>query len=290
MSAKGDSMTRTEVEYLPERRGLARLIQRRPVIAFCVLLAAASWPVQIVVPGSLLLSLVGPSVCAFVVVAIANGRAGAGQLWRRVLRWQVGVGYYLFAVIGLGVYLLVVTYSVGTALFPDQIATPTAALAVSIAVNLVLQFVLVGLAEEFGWRGFLLPRFQRRYGPMRAALVVGALWWVWHLPLRVVSGDSSMRLAWFAVGVLAASVVYAWLFNSAGGSVLLVALLHAGENSWTGVPFQTLFRVSPQDFDVLSAASQIAYVVLALVIVTATRLVLAQWRNRVDGLQPAEAS
>lgn len=47
----------------------------------------------------------------------------------------------------------------------------------------LLNIVLFGGIEEFGWRGFLQPQFQERMSVLTASLVVGVLWWAWHLPL-----------------------------------------------------------------------------------------------------------
>jgi len=43
------------------------------------------------------------------------------------------------------------------------------------------------LNEEGGWRGWLLPHLSGRFGDMRAALAVGAVWACWHLPTAVMS-------------------------------------------------------------------------------------------------------
>jgi hypothetical protein len=36
------------------------------------------------------------------------------------------------------------------------------------------------LAEELGWRGFLLPRFLNKYSPLLASVIAGLVWAAWH--------------------------------------------------------------------------------------------------------------
>ena len=48
------------------------------------------------------------------------------------------------------------------------------------------------LGEELGWRGFLLPRLAARQGPLRASLVVGLLWGLWHLPAFWLPGTGKV--------------------------------------------------------------------------------------------------
>ena len=38
------------------------------------------------------------------------------------------------------------------------------------------------LGEELGWRGFLFPRLQQRFGFHGACLISGLIWAVWHYP------------------------------------------------------------------------------------------------------------
>lgn len=265
-------MAESVADARPERRGLAAVVQRHPIVAYCVLLAALSWPAQVLLPLAVL--AVGPSVCAFVVVGVAEGRPGVRELWGRVLRWRVSGRYYVFAVVALGAYLLGTVYLFTALLYPQQLVPQTATtLLVTALINFPIILVAAGLGEEFGWRGFALTRLQDRHGPLAAALIVGLLWAVWHVPIRTVDAGGVIvtNLVWTIVGITAASCVYAWLFNSTGGSVLLVAILHAGENTWMGAPFILLFDRGSPDFYFFSYVWNAFYVVLAVAIVLLTR-------------------
>lgn len=40
--------------------------------------------------------------------------------------------------------------------------------------------------EEYGWRYFLQPHLQKKYGMIQGILLVGLIWGIWHLPLNLV--------------------------------------------------------------------------------------------------------
>jgi uncharacterized protein len=88
------------------------------------------------------------------------------------------------------------------------------------------------LAEEFGWRGYLLPKFAERWPPVVAGLAVGVVWTLWHLPLLY---DSAFADAPSAVKFLATttawSVTLALLVSRARGSVLPAVACHWAINS-----------------------------------------------------------
>lgn len=50
-------------------------------------------------------------------------------------------------------------------------------------VFVVTIFIGGPIAEELGWRGYAQPRLQARIGAVRAGLLIGVLWALWHLPL-----------------------------------------------------------------------------------------------------------
>jgi membrane protease YdiL (CAAX protease family) len=87
------------------------------------------------------------------------------------------------------------------------------------------------LFEEFGWRGFLQSRMQQILPPWIAALLVGAMWAAWHLPLFLVQGWSSASPFVFLLIMLGLSLVMAFAFNWSNEAVLVAILMHSAFNA-----------------------------------------------------------
>jgi membrane protease YdiL (CAAX protease family) len=93
--------------------------------------------------------------------------------------------------------------------------------------------MLAGFCEEFGWTGFAYPRMSSRLGPLRAALLLGLLWGLWHFPVADSLGAASPHgsyfpefFASFVAMLVALRVVIAWVYSSTG-SLLMAQMLHA---------------------------------------------------------------
>ena len=109
-------------------------------------------------------------------------------------------------------------------------------LAVIIVPVMVLVTIVLAFGEEAGWRGYLLPLLQSRLSALSASLVVGVVWFLWHIPLLYLpgqqNGGEAFPIVLFGATVILSSVLYTWLYNNTRGSVLAVTLLHAGLNIW----------------------------------------------------------
>jgi membrane protease YdiL (CAAX protease family) len=199
---------------------LARWTQRHPVIAFVALAYTLSWltwlPALLGFGGIALIILggFGPLVAALLVTRYTGSSV---QAWaQQIIRWRVPFCYYLFA-LGLppllyglvDVVLAMLGYDIDLSLLAER--------APAYLATLLFVAVLGGGLEEPGWRGFALPRLQRRYTPVVATLILGLAWGVWHVPLYGPLG--------FVVPLVLA-FFYTWLYNRTG-SVLLCILLHA---------------------------------------------------------------
>jgi hypothetical protein len=112
----------------------------------------------------------------------------------------------------------------------------------TVVVISVYMLIQVGIGEEIGWRGYALPKLQASYSALVSSLVLGVIWFLWHLPLFFTAGTSySNTPLWvFLVFLLPFSILISWVFNSTGGSVLMVMILHAVMNASTGPLWRTI--------------------------------------------------
>jgi membrane protease YdiL (CAAX protease family) len=98
----------------------------------------------------------------------------------------------------------------------------------------MLFLVIIGpLTEELGWRGFALDHLEAKWSPLVSALILGAIWSVWHLPLFFIKGTSwgsmgfgSLRFFLFLPYHLSLSVLMTWLYNSNRRSIATAILVH----------------------------------------------------------------
>jgi membrane protease YdiL (CAAX protease family) len=221
---------------------ISALAGRHPLTAFFVLAYALSWWAWILYALGLFANPIasfGPFLAAIVVLALTEGKAGIGGLFRRMVRWRVAPGWYAVALL-----LPAVLAAIATALNVVLGAQPPTASQLNawpqILPSLALLLLIPGLGgawEEPGWRGYAVPRLQGGRSALLASLILGVLIAGWHLPLMVVGNVHYSDV----VLILAAVIVVNWVFNNAAGSVLIVMLLHAANNAVSGGFFSPMF-------------------------------------------------
>src|SRR5829696_6005775 len=218
------------------------LVKRHPIITFFVLAYALAWAIEspLVLLGdsltgtqSLALVILAsnvPSAVAIVLTAIVLGRGALRKLLGRLLIWRVNPFWYLV------VFLGPVALTGGVVLLNALMGGPALSLGMTLvgAATFFAFSVVPGsaLGEGIGWRGYVLPRLQSRMSALSAALLIAPLWGLWHLPLWL-TGDPVKTPTFFVPfvgGVFALSVITTWVYNSTGGSLLMVVLLHATFN------------------------------------------------------------
>src|SRR5215469_11672630 len=140
---------------------------RQQVPAFIVLYLGAFSP-----------SLVG--VC----LALAGQKGIFRQLLHSLLRWRVGVFWWLVAFGTIPAINLVADLCSRGLGFTHQ-ALDLSRYYHALPMLLVGGFIVSdtgALGEEIGWRGYALPRLLRLLSPLNASIVLGLMWAIWHVP------------------------------------------------------------------------------------------------------------
>lgn len=178
-----------------------------------------------------------PSIVAVVLTFRSDGGAGVTRLLKRLLEWDVGVGWNLAALVGpliVGLAAIWVHLAKGGSGVKSAWTRP---LLVPVAFVAALPFGPLG--EELGWRGFGLPRLLESQGALMSALIIGVIWALWHVPLfwaPLGTSISGAPVTWRSVGtylaeVVAVSVIMTWLYVGTDGSLWSAIAFHASWNA-----------------------------------------------------------
>lgn len=240
--------TISPVSATPERSRQRVTLARRSLVAFSTIAYVWTWGlIGIAVLGvttgvlaedgpvvGLLASVApfGPAAAALLVAASLGRGAGIGRLLSSLDPRRASLGWYLGALFGPPVAILL-----GATLVYG--AAPLVALADQwpilltryLPYTLTVALLGTGLAEELGWRGLAQPRLQERYGPIGASLVLGGMAALWHLPNALLGPGGVPGFALQALYTVAVALLFTWAYNRTGASVLIVALLHAALNT-----------------------------------------------------------
>ena len=106
----------------------------------------------------------------------------------------------------------------------------------TVVYGVVLSFAAFG--EEFGWRGYMMPKLIELMGMRKALIVGGIIWGIWHAPLTCVGHNFGMDYPGFPF----TGIIFMCLFCTALGVILTyvtvktnsiwpAAFMHAVNNS-----------------------------------------------------------
>lgn len=231
-------------------------VNQHPLLIFFSLAYAVTWilwgtlialSLDIKNPlGSILnaLAIFGPTLAGIILTVVLNGKQGLSDLIGRLSPAQAGLRW-------IGISLLIPFLIIIAALLIGMgMGSPIPAkLTLSVwLLPLLLEairifFVGGPLGEEIGWRGFALPRLlQSHKDTMKASLILGLIWGIWHAPIYAVPGTGQNEILKsggsflvlfpaFVIWVMGLAVIFTWLYKSTNGNLLLAILFHTAVNT-----------------------------------------------------------
>jgi membrane protease YdiL (CAAX protease family) len=182
----------------------------------------------------------GPTVAGLLMTGLVHGRTGLCDFRSRLFRWRVGTRWYAVALITaplVAALTLLALLPASPVFMPAIMATGDT---LALVMSGIMAGLMVGIFEELGWTGFVIPELRKRHSILYTGLLVGILWGVWHLILFFwtsggFSGTFSIELflpaVLFCEGVLPAYRVLMVYVYDRTGSLLVGILMHV---SFTG--------------------------------------------------------
>jgi membrane protease YdiL (CAAX protease family) len=175
------------------------------------------------------------SLSGIALTAYYDGVPGLRRLVARLLPWRAGPQLYVIIFGGYGLITIAAFYV--ARLYGAAPASTPGARAVLIGLPLTLVFDVGPVGEEFGWRGFALPRILAMRSPLAGSLILGAIHAAWHVPLFFIATTSQSHLSFplFFMGVISLAIIDTWLYLRTDANLLLAILVHLLGNYCSGI-------------------------------------------------------
>ena len=224
---------------------VTRFIRKYPLISFFSLAYLISWalgfPATFIHDWPELITFMtdfGPVIAAILVVGLTEGENGVWSLLSPLLKWRVNPQWYLIVLLGPAFMMFSTIYLYHLTRKGDSISDIHRLFSFAgdhiFALLLIFVYqIIIVWGEEIGWRGYALPRLQSNFHPILASVILGILWGFWHLPDFWIEGSvhQSMSVPFFVFASIGYSILYTWIFNGTRGSLLLISLFHAANNT-----------------------------------------------------------
>jgi membrane protease YdiL (CAAX protease family) len=172
-----------------------------------------------------ILGVWGPTVSAIIVTAMFYGKGGLNRFFGR-FNARKGLKWFLPL---LGFFLLIgfTGRLIGSAVSGIEFDPRFWGWA-WVAQIMVMQLLIAGMGEEFGWRGFALQRLQQIMTPLKATLVISFFHLLWHAPTYWLGqGIHNVPAIWVIFFILPWTILFTWAYNKSGGAISVSIFFHA---------------------------------------------------------------
>ena len=178
----------------------------------------------------------GPAVGAFVSLRSINGKGAVKKYLKSFLSfnfgWKVWLAMFLFFGISHFVsYFMPEMHGLFGAHFYHPFEDNVPTLPDRFYINFFLSFTVIvgGGLEEVGWRGYILPFLEKRFGLIIGSLILGIIWAVWHVWYVIILGADFFGFMLTTIGL---SYFLSWVIQASGNRLLSGVIVHGLDNAF----------------------------------------------------------
>lgn len=174
---------------------------------------------------------------ALLLLVLYHSHEERQDYWQRLVDFR-RIGRSSWIVILLAVPILILTGAAGDIILGGagaklELAHNILSNPLSLLPFAMFTLLFGPLPEEMAWRGYALDGLQARRDALKASLILGIAWTVWHLPLFWIEGSYQYGLGigtlqfWlFMLDKIPQSIIMAWLYNKNQRSTVTAILFH----------------------------------------------------------------
>lgn len=198
------------------------------------LFGGAKLPIPVDLPVSAL-AAINPLIAATILSYRRDRFTGIKALFRKVLDYQkIEHKIWYLPILFLNPLIMVLSYAV---MRWADLPLPDPQIPWLMAPVFFLVFFVAAIGEELGWMGYAFDPMQNRWGALKASMILGLVWALFHLIPDVQNGQTATWILWQRLGTIATRVLIVWVYNNTGKSVFAATLFHTMDNlSWTLFP------------------------------------------------------
>jgi membrane protease YdiL (CAAX protease family) len=114
---------------------------------------------------------------------------------------------------------------------------PDPKIPIQLAPAFFLLFFPAAVCEEVGWMGYAIEPMQNRWGALKASIILGVVWGVWHIIPHRQQAFPAKWIVWQSLYSVALRILIVWFYNRTGKSVFAATLVHSMDSvSWSLFP------------------------------------------------------
>jgi len=214
---------------------IKEIIKKNQLVSYFIIAYAVTWILVLPIITRTIsenwhfLGAFGPSISAFIVLSLTEGKVGISSLKDKIIKYRVGFRWILVSI--SPIFLLLVSLPIGYFIsgswfdfrqfILDKLFSPVS------TFLWILPLISYGIFEEMGWRGFALPRLQKNLNALTTTFILSIFWFLWHFPMFFYRFNFSIGMViGFYLGLLSGSILFTFIFNSTKGSVLMTIIWH----------------------------------------------------------------
>lgn len=191
-----------------------------------------------------------PSIMSIIFTGYYHGVNGIKKLLKKLTIWRINPFFYAFAFLytAMSIYIPSFICSIIGVNYKIHINNYVSGFQLTSPLMILICFfaaMIFGgpVGEELGWRGFVLPKLQKKVNPLISSIILGTIWASWHIPMfyfHVTGYDISFIS--YLLETIWLTTLFTWLYNNTKGSLLIIILYHSFDNFIMAICFNDFMK------------------------------------------------